>query len=149
MGRNYSRTDDPQLSDLSFIWDTSNSDWRLATFSDIFDLFKESYTNVVLEAGSQYASPTTGTTVTVTVNDEDTHLILTPAATLSTLTIELPSAENLRDKQVFNSTCTQVVTTLTVDGNGTTVNGAPTAFAANGYFTLKYDLTLGVWNRIG
>ena len=149
MSKNYSRISDPQLNDLSMLWDSSNSDWRLATFTDIFALYNASFTNVVLEADSQNSAPVTGATVVVNDNNNDTHLILTPAGTLSTLTITLPAVANLRDKQTFLSTSTQVVTTLTVGGNGTTINGAPTAFTAGGYFKLKYDLTLGTWNRIG
>jgi len=149
MSRRYSKTTDPQLNDFSMIWDESEGDWRLTTFTNIFALYNESFTNVIQEADSQYSTPLTGVTVSVNVNDNDTHLIITPAGTIAALTITLPEASNLRDKQTFLCTCTQIVTTLTVDGNGTTVNGAPTAFTANGYFTLKYDLTLGVWNRVG
>lgn len=150
MSRNYSRISDPQLSDLIQIWDASNSDWRLVTFSDAFALFQESYTTMLLEPDSQNSAPVTGADVAVNDNDNDTHLILTPAGTLATLTITLPAKANLRDKQTVLVTSTQVLTALTVAANGVSaVNGAPAAMTANGYFKLKYDLTLDSWNRVG
>jgi len=150
MGRNYSREDNPQLSDLALIWSASESDWRLATFSDVFTLYSESFAHVLLEPDTQYSVPLTGATVVIGVNDNDTHLVVVPAGTIAALTITLPAPANLRDKQTLLVTSTQVVTTLTVNGNGATaVRGAPSAFTANGFFTLKYDLALNVWNRVG
>src|SRR6056297_2158682 len=35
----YSRKENPTLQDLSLIWDDANSDWRLATLSNVFKLF--------------------------------------------------------------------------------------------------------------
>ena len=131
------------------IWDNENSAWKVSSFSEVFALFNESFTNVVLEADSQNSAPVTGADITVGVNNNDTHLILTPAGTLATLTITLPDVSNLRDKQTLLVTSTQVITALTVTATGSSVNGTPTAMTAGGYFTLKYDLTLGTWNRIG
>ena len=45
--------------------------------------------------------------------------------------------------------CTQAVTTLTVSGNGSTVNGAPTTLAANGFFRLRYDGVFKAFYRVG
>lgn len=153
MSKNYSRISDPQLNDLALIWDDSNSDWRGTTLNNILTLFNTtnatSSTNVV-EAASQYSAPLTGTSVAVNDNSADTHLILTPAGTLATLTITLPAVANLRDKQTLLVNSTQIVTALTVAANGATaVLGAPTALTANGYFKLKYDLTLKTWYRVG
>lgn len=153
MSKNYSIITDPQLNDFALIWDASNSDWRRVTFNDILTLFNTtnatSSTNV-LEAVSQYSAPLTGTSVAVNNNSADTHLIITPAGTLAALTITLPAVANLRDKQTLIVNSTQVITALTIAANGATaVLGAPTTLAANGYFTLKYDLTLTTWYRVG
>jgi len=149
MGRNYSRKSDPKVSDLSMIWDAENSDWRLSTFNDIFTLLTSSCSNNMYEPDSQYDAPIAGATVAITVNTNDNHLILTPAGTLATLTIELPAPTNLRDKQLLIVTSTNELTALTVDGNGATVIGAPTTLAAEGFFTLKYDIVLSTWYRVG
>jgi len=76
-------------------------------------------------------------------------LILTPTGTLSAGTIVLPESTTLVDKQQILVNCTQIVTTLTVSGNGATVTGAPTTLAANGYFKLQYDQATNVWYRVG
>lgn len=150
MARNYSRKSNPVLADQSLIWDSENSDYRLTTFSDISTLFNANSTAVV-EPDTQYASPAaTAFNVVISANDNDTHLILTPAATYATGTITLPAIGKLRDKQLLIVNCTQQVTALTVDGNdATAVNGAPTSMGADDFFTLKYDLAFTSWNRIG
>lgn len=140
----------PQLSDLIAIWDSVNSDTRNTSLNRVFELFSESFTNAVLEADSQYSTPLTGANVLVNDNNNDTHLIVVPAGTIAALTITLPAKVNIRDKQTLLVNCTQIVTALTVAANGASaVNGAPTAFTANGFFTLKYDLTLDTWSRVG
>ena len=154
MGRNYSRKDNPALSDLSLIWDAANSDWRLTTLAKILELF-EANTDVVLvvEAVSQYNAPLTAATVTVTDGDDDdadVHLMLTPAGTIATLTVKLPLNTLLRDKQVILVSSSQIVTTLTVDANGaSSVVGTPTAMTVGGFFKLKYDLITTTWYRVG
>lgn len=150
MSSSYPIKENPTLADHSLIWDVENSTWKRSPFSAVFALYNESFTNVVLEADSQYSTPLTGANVLVGDNNNDTHLIIVPAGTIAAVTVTLPAVANLRDKQTLLVTCTQIVTTLTIGANGaSSVNGAPTAFTANGFFTLKYDLTLDSWNRVG
>lgn len=151
MSSSYPIKEIPTLVDQSVIWDQENSGWKRVPFSKVFELFSESFLNVVLEPDSQYAAPAlTAFNIQINSNNNDTHLILTPASTLAAGTITLPTPANLRDKQLLICNCTQQVTSLTVDGNGAAaVNGAPTALSADDFFTLKYDLTLNTWNRIG
>ena len=51
MGRKYSRIDDPQLTDLAFLWDESASDWRLTAYTNIRDLMQANLT--LPDAGKQ------------------------------------------------------------------------------------------------
>jgi len=76
-------------------------------------------------------------------------LLLTPAATYAAGTIVLPEKTSCIDGQELMCTCTQIVTALTVSGNGATVNGAPTALAANGFFRLRFDAVFSAWYRVG
>lgn len=93
----------------------------------------------------QFATPTTGQTVTVTTGQS--WLVVTPAGTLAALTITLPT--NRTDGQIVRVTCSQIITSLTVSGAGTTVTGAPTTLAAvNGFFTMAYTSTLNAWIRV-
>ena len=148
---NYPMQENPTLVDQSLIWDQANSSWKRSPLSTIFTLFSESFLNVMLEPDSQYSAPAvTGFDIQINSNNNDTHLILTPESTLAEGSITLPTPANLRDKQLLICNCTQQVTALTIAGNGAAaVNGAPTALGADDFFTLKYDLTLNTWNRIG
>lgn len=97
---------------------------------------------------TQYAAPNaTGFTVTIAppTDGSSMFLLLTPTGAFAAGTITLPT--NAKDGQEVLVTCTQAVTALTV--NGGTVNGAPTALTANGFFRLRYDGVFKNWYRIG
>lgn len=144
-GRNYSRKDSPALADLSLIWDSANSDWRLSTLSSIQTLFEAEDT--IKEPVSQYSNPLTGFSLSVTDDTRDIHVILNPAGTLATGTIVLPATP--RDKQLVIVTTSNEITALTIDGGSATVQGDPTTLAAGGFFTMKYDTTTTTWYRVG
>lgn len=88
----------------------------------------------------QIAPPTDGASV---------YLLLTPVAAYAAGTITLPAQALCQDGQLLQVSTTQAVTTLTVAGNGSTVNGAPATLAANGFFTLRFDGVFKAWYRIG
>ena len=95
---------------------------------------------------TQYASPNaTGFTVNLQ-SVPNGWLVLTPLAGYAAGTLVLP-AMPVNQQQVTVS-CTQAVTTLTVNGNGKTVNGAPTTLAANATFSLRFDGVNQSWYRI-
>jgi hypothetical protein len=100
---------------------------------------------------SQYASPSTGFSVQVApfVQGGNVFLLLTPAATLAAGTIVLPSAATSSHGQEVLVHSTQIVTALTVNGNGASLSGAPTTLAAGGFFRLRFDSVLSAWYRIG
>jgi len=141
----------PELSDLIAIWDSGNSSTRRTSLSYLLSLFQDNLTFTDSSPTTQYSAPLTGTTVAITDGSDDIHLILTPAGTIATLTITLPLNTNLVDKQEIIVNSTQIVTTLTIDSNSATLSGTEAAWldTANKYFTLKYDLTLDTWYRIG
>lgn len=60
----------------------------------------------------EYAAPAAGATVSVNGKTEQTHLIVEPAATLATLTIDLPNTPV--EKQRVFITSTQIITLLTL-----------------------------------
>lgn len=101
---------------------------------------------------TQYAAPsaTAFTVVIVPPTDgESVYLLLTPAAGYAAGMIQLPPQANCVDGQHLLVSCTQAVAALTVDGNGSTVNGAPTSLAANGFFRLRFDGVFKAWYRAG
>lgn len=97
-----------------------------------------------------YASPSaTGFTVILPDNSFSKWLILTPVAGYAAGAITLPAVGNCVDKQEIRVNCTQSVTTLTINANGSTVTGAPTTLAANGFFLLRFDALNKVFYRVG
>lgn len=101
---------------------------------------------------TQYAAPNaTGFNVAIAppTNGASVFLLLTPAGAYAAGTITLPAQAVCIDGQELLVTCTQAVTALTVAGNGSTVNGAPAALAANGFFRLRFDGVFKAWYRVG
>lgn len=144
-----SQTDTIAAGDLFVVHSAENDDFRGAPRNVVQAWLKEG-----LELGddkiTQYAAPaSTGFTVTLTDNSASKFLLLTPTGTLAAGTITLPAQANCADRQEILVTSTQAVTALTVAGNGSTVNGAPTTIAANGFFRLRFDAVFKAWYRVG
>jgi hypothetical protein len=98
----------------------------------------------------QYAAPSvSGTVVTVTNSSESTWLIIHPLAGYAAMTITLPLLANCIDGQEVLVICAHIVTTLTINGNGSTVVGAPTALTANAFFRLRFGSLNSTWYRVG
>ncbi len=101
---------------------------------------------------TQYAAPNAtgfGVTIAPVTTGGSVWLLLTPAAGYAAGTITLPAQASCVDGQEVTVSCTQAVTALTVAGNGSTVNGAPTTLAANGFFKLRFDGVFDAWYRVG
>lgn len=131
------------------IYSSSNGDARKVSASVLRDYVLDGI-NAADGFLTQYAAPSaTGFTATITDSSSSVWLVLTPVAGYAAGTIKLPSSANSIGSQEVLVNCTQSVTTLTVDGNGSTVTGAPTTLAANAFFRLRYDAVAGVWYRVG
>lgn len=131
------------------VYDPSKGDTRRWSLSDLLTWIQANLTFPVLT--TQYAAPLAGTTVQVTDSDSNTHLILTPAGGLATLTLKFPALANCVDKQEFVVNTTQTITALTLDENGASIVGFTdgAAFAADAFMHFKFDATMNTWYRIG
>lgn len=132
--------------------DTPNGQDRRASLSDFADVLAPLLPNANGALVTQYAAPAaTGFTVLIAPVDagDSIYLLLTPNAGYAAGTITLPAAATCVDGQELLVTTTQLVTALTVAGNGSTVNGAPTTLAANGFFRLRFDGVFKAWYRVG
>lgn len=141
----------PGASQSVPVYDPAKGDSRRWSLSDLLAWIVANTVTGIKEPNTQYSAPIAGGNIVVNDDNEDTHLIITPAGGLATLTITLPALANLRDKQKFICNCTQAIAALTISGNGATVGIVETLLldAADKYFTLKYDATLNIWYRIG
>lgn len=137
-------------SQLPFYDPNEGGDFR-APVSDLAPILRDMLTPAG-EFATQYASPAaTGFSVAIAppVVGDSVWLLLTPAAIYATGTITLPAKADCRDGQEVLISCTQAVTTLTVAGNGATINGGPTTLAANGYARMRFDGVFQAWFRTG
>ena len=136
-------------SDLIALFSTSLGGDAVATLTTLI-AFIQTQLNATGGFVSQYSAPSStgfSVTITPTVTGENVYLLLTPTGTLAAGTIVMPAAP-VHAQEVLVA-CTQIVTTLTVSGNTYTINGAPTTFAANGFFRMRFDGVLNTWNRVG
>lgn len=93
------------------------------------------------DTGYQFATPTTGGTVTLTTNEN--RCIIDPAGTLAALTISMVAAPF--DGQSVDIKISQIITALTVSGNGNSVKGNPTSAAAGSVITGIYRAANTTW----
>lgn len=146
-----SRATEVSAGDLVPIFATNQGDARAASMSVISD-FIQSQLASPGRFETQYSAPSaTGFSVTInpTTDGGDVYLLLTPTGGFAAGTIVLPELAECADGQEVLVSCTQAITTLTVDGNGSTVNGAPVTLAANGFFRMRFDGVFSAWYRVG
>lgn len=132
-------------------YDTTNGADRRGSISQLAALLQDLLTPCV-GLITQYSAPTaTGFSVLINpaVDGGSVFLLLTPTGAFAAGTITLPAQAECIDGQELLVSCTQVVTALTVAGNGSTVNGAPASLAANGFFRLRFDGVFKAWHRVG
>lgn len=152
--RKLTATDTLSAGDNIAISSNSQGDDRRASLTTLTTYMQSALTfsdaDAFVNYLTQYAAPS-ATGFSVAINDAalNIHLILTPVAGYAAGTIVLPSTINAIDRQEVLVNCTQDVTALTVDGNGASVVGEPTAITADDFFRLKYDLPGITWYRIG
>lgn len=132
-------------------WDPTNGADRRASLTEFAALLQ---TLLSPSAGlvTQYAAPNaTGFNVMIAppTTGASVYLRMSPLAGYAAGTITLPLLASCIDGQELLVSCTQAVTTLTVAGNGATVNGAPTTLAANAFFRLRFDAVSDSWARVG
>lgn len=106
--------------------------------------------NLLMNAGlidrsASVQSPTTG--FSITFQNNMATLILTPAGTLASGTITMPSAP--ADKQVVRFCSSQAITSLTVAANaGQSILNAPTSANPGVGFSWIYNLATTTWLRL-
>jgi hypothetical protein len=95
--------------------------------------------NPIVTLNKVILTPLTGDTITLA----NKLTILNPAVTLATLTINMPATPV--DNQIQIVSTTQIISAITVSGNGNTIIGEPTALVVGQQFTMIYDLGSTTW----
>jgi hypothetical protein len=148
-----SSTDTLAAGDLLPIWRTSNGDTRKTSMTALQSYMQ---TNLTFPSATgqaqfvvQYAAPVaTGFTVALVSTSNNQWLVLSPTGPFAAGTITFPPIASVVDNQEILIYSTQVVTALTISGNGATVAGAPASISANGAARFKYNALGSVWYRI-
>jgi len=136
-------------SDLFPLFSQSNGDARKVSATNLSTFIQSNITSID-DKLTQYSAPNaTGFSVSVNNSSLNVWLVLTPAAGYAAGTIIMPAVANCVDKQELLVNSTQAITTLTVSANGSTLSGAPTTLAANGFFRLRFDGVTHTWYRVG
>ncbi len=144
-----SALDSVSAGDQVPVFSTNNGDTRRVPMS-VLQAFCQEGITANDDKITQYVSPSaTGFSVQVNNASSSVFLLLTPTGAFATGTLVLPVQANCIDRQEILVFCAQAVTTLTINGNGSTVLGAPTALAANGFFRLRFDNVNKIWYRVG
>jgi hypothetical protein len=141
--------DTVSASDQFPLYSAADGDTRRCSGTTLVGFLQDNVT-LVDDKITQYSAPSaTGFTATVSDVSDNIWLILTPVAGYAAGTIKLPASTTAVDRQEIMVNCTQSVTALTMNGNGATVTGAPTALSANAFFTLRFDAVTTTWYRVG
>ncbi len=138
--------DSPESGDLLALYIQQSGDARKLSFGNLLAWIQS---NVDFPAAltKQYSIPSTGFNVSVT--DGNYWLILSPAGTLATGTITLPSVINLDDGDEILVNSTQTITSLTINDLDASSVGMPTTIGAGGSFRLKFDSITQTWYKVG
>jgi len=150
-----STSDTLTAGDLLPIWRANNSDTRKTSLTTLQAFMQANLTFPSVAAGVsqfvvQYAAPVaTGFTVTLVSTSNNQWLVMSPLATYATGTITFPPIASCVDNQEILIYSTQIVTALTISGNGATIAGSPGFISANGALRFKYNALGSVWYIIG
>lgn len=148
-----STADTLTAGDLLPIWRANNSDTRKTSLTALTTYMQSALTFPSVGQAQfvvQYAAPVaTGFTVTLVSTSNNQWLIMSPLATYATGTITFPPIASLVDNQEIIIFSTQIVTALTISGNGATIAGSPGFITANGALRFKYNALASTWYRLG
>jgi hypothetical protein len=106
----------------------------------------------VEERGTDRQVPTTGFSINWSaVGTRPVRvLILDPAGTLATGTVNLPTTSPApSDGEIYTLASTQTVTALTLGSGAHSLSGAITTIAANGFASYVYNATNDTYYRVG
>lgn len=151
MNKRLNITDRIGPNDSVVLWSANNQDFRGVPVELLVEKIKEDLPQHVEypRMHIQHFNPTINFTLDIENSEVGTYLILNPVSGLSTGSIKLPERYSVQDAQELAVTCSQQITSFTINGNGALVVGAPNALAASGFFKLKYDKLSNTWYRVG
>lgn len=148
-----SATDTLTGGDLLPVYVSNNGDARKASLTLLKSYMQNNLTfpsaTGITQFVTQYASPAaTGFTITMTSSSSNAWLIISPLAAYAAGTITFPLRANCVDNQEIIFNTTQAITALTINGNGSTVIGAPGTLSQYAGARFKFNALAGTWYRL-
>jgi hypothetical protein len=134
--------------DLLPVYVPNNGDARKVSITQLLQYFQQTFAAPTV--ATNLYTPGTGFNIAVpTPVSEQQWMILQPAGALATGTITLPLNTGVPDGTQVLVTTTQQITAFTLALNGAAAAfGAPTAMAANAFFTMRFYQATNSWYRV-
>ncbi len=130
--------------DKLVVWSNDNGDSRKASLNTLLDFFAANFASPAFT--TVIAAPTlSGFNYQMTPYTTDVWLILNPTGVFAAGTITLPATADCFDGQTIIVASSQLITTLTLAGNGSTLVGAPTTIGVGGFFQLRFNALQSTW----
>jgi len=127
----------------------SNGDARSATMQVLLDFVEANFASP--DYVTQIFAPSvSGTSIQFAPQTANLWAIINPTGAFAALTLVLPPSVGAlyADGSQILVTSTNSVTTLTINGNGATIVGAPTALGVGGFFTLRFNKLQNTWYAV-
>jgi len=129
------------------VYSLQNGDARRVSVTSLLEFFQDNFADpnylTIINAPTN-----SGFNIQLGAQTQNVFLIINPTGTFAAGTITLPPVASCFDGQQIVVACSQVINTLTITPNGSTVIGAPNAFSAGGFFTLRFDLLQSSWYTV-
>jgi hypothetical protein len=124
--------------DNILVYAPGEGDTRRASLTTLLSFIEANFANP--DYTTQISAPTSsGFNLQLGAQTESLFLIINPTGAFAAGTITLPAVASCYDGQEILVACSQVVSTLTILGNGATIIGAPGALSAGGFFTIRFN----------
>jgi hypothetical protein len=129
------------------VYSPVNGDARRVSITSLIEYFQANFADpdylTIINAPTN-----SGFNIQIGAQTQSVFLILNPSGTFAAGTITLPPVASCFDGQEIVVSCSQVINTLTITPNGATVIGAPNAFSAGGFFSLRFNVLQAAWYTV-
>lgn len=131
-------------SDKLAVYSSENGDARKASLATLMTFIEDNFASP--EFTTIINAPTSsGFSLNVGAQTTSVWMIINPTAPFAAGTIVLPATADCFDGQEIIVSSSQAVTALTINGNGSTLVGAPTYMSAGGFFTIRFNALQSTW----
>ena len=126
------------------VYSSVNGDARRVSITSLIEYFQANFADpdylTIINAPTN-----SGFNIQIGAQTQSVFLIINPTGIFAAGTITLPPVASCFDGQEIVVACSQVINALTITPNGATVIGAPNAFAAGGFFSLRFNALQASW----